>query len=277
VDRRNICTISETVSNRKRAGFPTGFTLVELLVVIAIIALLMALLLPALERAREQGQRVVCLSNLHQLTLAWLLYADDNEDKLVNGATGHSNDNRPWGDHTGEIAWVDALSIQGIRDGALWPYTGSVGLYRCPTGLAGEDMTYSIMFSMNAVAHNGDGVRNGEGTHIKSLGEIQRPSPAHRLVFIDEGAMTPDAFAVHYSSEQWFDDPPIRHGDGTTVSFADGHAEHWKWKGVDTIKRGISQTIGHSGDWIPTTDAGFQDLYKMQRGCWGGLNYPPTH
>jgi len=41
-----------------------------------------------LERAREQGKRAVCLSNLKQLTLAWILYADENKDKLVNGAAG---------------------------------------------------------------------------------------------------------------------------------------------------------------------------------------------
>ena len=62
-----------------------AFTLIELLVVIAIIALLMAIMVPMLRSAREQGQRAVCLSNLKQLTLAWLAYADDNDGKLVSG------------------------------------------------------------------------------------------------------------------------------------------------------------------------------------------------
>ena len=65
-----------------------GFTLIELLVVIAIIALLMAILMPALNRAEEQGKRAACLSNLKQLTLAWTVYSDDNDDKLVNGDSG---------------------------------------------------------------------------------------------------------------------------------------------------------------------------------------------
>jgi prepilin-type N-terminal cleavage/methylation domain-containing protein len=65
----------------KRRAFP----LIELLVVSAVIALLLALLVPALRAAREQARRAVCLSNLRQLTLAWLLYAQEHNGCLVMG------------------------------------------------------------------------------------------------------------------------------------------------------------------------------------------------
>ena len=211
---------------RKRAG---AFTLVELLVVIAIIALLMAILMPALKRAKEHGQRAACFGNVRQLILGWCLYADENDDKIVNGAAGFSYRNMSWGDHSRELAWIDALStdwdiaIQGIMDGALWPYVRNTKVYRCATGRRGEAVTYAIMFSMNAVCH--DEVKGVKGAHIKNRNEIHSPAPQSRLVFIDEGYMTPDAYAVYFRREEWFDDPPVRHGDGTNVAFADGHAE----------------------------------------------------
>ena len=59
-----------------------GFTLVELLVVIAVIAILAALLLPVLAQSKEQARSANCLSNLRQLGLAALLYADDETDSL---------------------------------------------------------------------------------------------------------------------------------------------------------------------------------------------------
>ena len=58
---------------------PRAFTLVELLVVIGIIAALTAILLPALSAARETARRAVCLSNLRQLTAAWLMYAQEHK------------------------------------------------------------------------------------------------------------------------------------------------------------------------------------------------------
>jgi prepilin-type N-terminal cleavage/methylation domain-containing protein len=73
------------VSNRKSGGFQEAFTLIELLVVIAIIAILMAILMPALNRVREQGRRAVCLNHIKTLTLCWIMYADDNDDRIVNG------------------------------------------------------------------------------------------------------------------------------------------------------------------------------------------------
>ena len=79
----------KTVLNKQK-----GFTLIELLVVIAVIAILMAILMPALQRAREQGKRASCLSNLKQLQLAWIMYADDFDGKIVEGrANGGTN---PW-------------------------------------------------------------------------------------------------------------------------------------------------------------------------------------
>ena len=251
--------------------------------VIAIIAILMAILMPALSRVKEQGKRAVCLNNLKQLALAWTMYADENDDKLVNGAIGYSNSQQAWGDHRNELAWVDRLEsanwdgqLQAIKNGALWPYIKDVKLYECPTGRRGQALTYAIMFSMNAVNHTWtQGVR---GAHVKKRSEITNPSPAYRLVFIDEGYMTPDAYAVYYREEYWFDNPPVRHGDGATISFADGHSDHWKWKGTDTIQHARDQeNLDPQVGWAPSSPEGFQDLYNMQKGCWGRLGYAPTH
>jgi prepilin-type N-terminal cleavage/methylation domain-containing protein/prepilin-type processing-associated H-X9-DG protein len=270
-----------------------GFTLVELLVVIAIIAILMAILMPALNRVREQGKRAVCLNNLRQLMLAWILYADENEDNIVNGGPlpgprghGHADKGSSWG-HDGELPWVGVAwhpnyqtgeqlqkndQITAIMEGALWPYCSNIKLYRCPTGYRGELLTYAIMFSMNGIpTENTDDV---PGAYIKNRDQIGRPAPVYRAVFIDEGWVTPDAFAVHYRSEQWWDDPPVRHGDETNFSFADGHSEYRKWKAPETVKEGRKNIRGHEAShWTPQSPEGKEELYWMQKATWGKLGY----
>jgi len=72
----------------RNSRFPKGrraFTLIELLVVIAIIAVLMAILMPSLNIAREQARSITCRGNVRTLLIAWLIYKDENDARLVGG------------------------------------------------------------------------------------------------------------------------------------------------------------------------------------------------
>jgi prepilin-type N-terminal cleavage/methylation domain-containing protein/prepilin-type processing-associated H-X9-DG protein len=237
-----------------------AFTLIELLVVIAVIAVLTAILMPALSRAREQGRRVVCLNNLKQLTLAWVMYANDNDGKICAANVGHSDDG--W---VARMENTDSIDdqIAAMKAGRLYPYCKDLQLYKCPTGIRGEMRTYSIVSSMNS---NPGGTWKGEV--IKNRTRIRRPG--ERIVFVDEGKISNYAFIVAYNEPRWVDLPPLRHGNGTNFSFADGHSEYWKWKDPRTVD------FGNQENNVGDLQLGNPDLVRVQKAMWGSkLGYVP--
>jgi prepilin-type N-terminal cleavage/methylation domain-containing protein/prepilin-type processing-associated H-X9-DG protein len=286
-------------SPRAGARLPPAFTLIELLVVIAIIAILMAILMPALNRVREQGRRAVCLNHLKSLVLCWIMYADENDDRIVNGEAEWNPGGAPEaivpssGPHQGERYWVGNdcaqnyaqgeqrplnIQIECIRAGALFPYAKAEKVYRCPTGIRGEMRTYSTGYGMNGCfdadgTHDGNkGVRVGKTVlMVKKRSEITVPAPALRLVFLDEGRITPDSYAIYYLAPRWWDVPFVRHGDGTNVAFADGHSDYWKYRAKETLELGksVHPTYGVT----PTTEEGLADVRRMQEAIWGRVGY----
>jgi prepilin-type N-terminal cleavage/methylation domain-containing protein/prepilin-type processing-associated H-X9-DG protein len=283
-----------------------AFTLIELLVVIAVISLLIALLIPVLRGARELGQRTVCLSNLRQLTLAWLAYADEHDGRLVSGRAfgargrGKRYTLKGWAGH--DFSHPGRSRPPWVPDpdkGALWPWIKDVDIYRCPRGRPGHLLTYATVIAANG--------RNVEGTYMEDTGgwdltesgervrrnvlkltkltDIVSPGAAQRAVFIDQGQTptSPD-FYVYYLYPKWkfHSPPPVRHGDGTTLSMADGHAEYWKWKGRETVVMPrellpvgsvFSELLEEWEDYWPHTEDGLYDLQRLQKATWGRLGY----
>jgi len=248
-----------------------GFTLIELLIVIAIIAVLMAILMPTLQRAREQGKRAACLNNLRQLILAWNLYADDNDNKLVGGDTRQGYENC-W------VYWEDSLSeknkIQAIKDGYLYNYCQDKKLYKCPTGVRGEVVTYSIVAYMNGHP----AVQGATLPPLKS--RLQIRNPIKQIVFLDEGRLSPSSWTLYYYQERWWDQISARHGNGTNLGFVDGHSEYWKWKDQRTIDIANMDYYywQNTGRLSSLADSpGNEDLHRVQRGAWGKLGYEPSN
>jgi hypothetical protein len=181
----------------------------------------------AISSGRRRAKRILCLTNLKQLTLAWTQYAYDNDGKLVNGDTEDFPpiNEPPWVFE----CWACSPEEQktAIKEGALWPYCVDLKLYKCPLGLKGETQSYSAFDAMNFKGWDSFRVM------LKKITDILNPS--ERAVFLDDSGNAGASLGGWtqysiYSSDRWvwWDPPPIRHEGGTTLSFSDGHTEYWK-------------------------------------------------
>jgi prepilin-type N-terminal cleavage/methylation domain-containing protein/prepilin-type processing-associated H-X9-DG protein len=227
-----------------------GFTLIELLVVIAIIAILASLLLPALSKAKSKAQGTVCLSNLKQLALCWVMYADDHND-VMSPTTAVGNTSIVDDIAGVEPSWavgnaIRDTSMTNLQRGLLYPYNKSVGIYRCPADKSTVDRNPRMLrprtYQLNALLNS-----TINGTHPAGwypdqrwmkhkLSELVDPSPAGVFTFIDSHPVTASvpAFMIRVREasgpDEWATRPGEQHNRGANAAFADGHAIRWSWR-----------------------------------------------
>jgi prepilin-type N-terminal cleavage/methylation domain-containing protein len=226
-----------------------AFTLIELLVVVAIIALAVSILLPTLGAARESGRTTRCLSNLRQLGLGWVLYADDHDGRAM-----------PLADDGSLVFWWGAITPDGpgpiVRHerGFLSAYLDSglhaASVYECPAqpwgsyraqpnGLSPAQPTSTYGYNgyyLSPAATPGWSAQIC-GQRWKSLSDVERPSdlfvfadtlldgdPPRNSALLDP----PELFAVGAWSMNEFPTTCFRHGGCACAVHADGSAAAYR-------------------------------------------------
>ena len=161
----------------------------------------------------------------------------------------------------------------------LYEYCSNYKAYRCPVSTEIKGLrTYCITCQW------------WPGTNISPPDLVLKKltsarNPADRSVSKDNVGTDHDAiYNVYYDEELWRNIPNWRHSNGTVLSFADGHAEHWKWKNIDLT---IEVAIASYGYALANPDvasrmidqgdqSGNVDIHRVQKAVWGKLGYTPA-
>lgn len=238
--------------SRRRA-----FTLIELLVVIAIIAILAAILFPVFARARENARRASCLSNVKQMGLGMMMYAQDYDETLPPALYAMSTpysypDNVVW--NTGFLYWPQLI----------YPYTKSVQIYYCPSSPnTANPRRLSYGANQLVIAYSGNPVKlssivSPAGTYmfldasdIRISNTVAKtPSSPYYLPGMGDAGGDCSSISVASGKE---DCQSGRHFGGVNMAFADGHA---KWLKSSVVRAEALKTSpqGNAGAWNYTLD-----------------------
>lgn len=237
-----FCDRHNTISGENRKAF----TLVELLVVISIVALLMAILMPALASARSGVRKIVCKSNIRQILLANIAYADENDGFYVPAA-------KDLWDDGGLHRWHGVRQAKGKpfepEHGPLVAYLANGEVKKCPEKVnfvESDDWDTSFEQGGGGYGYNMAyiGSRTWQSADRASYERTTRAtevrSPAQTLMFADTAMSNDGKTYMEYS----FAEPPhMVYAGKVMTSFYMSETIHFRHKG----KANVGWVAGHVG------------------------------